>query len=305
MTPEPVTRRSKLMVAALGIMWGLNWPAARMALMDYSPWMFRTIALWTGAAALLAIAAARGHSPWVARPRDRAHLIIAGLLNLAGFNLFSSFGQLGTTTTRVAIIAYTMPIWVTVLAWLVLGERLAPNARIALLLGTLGLAAMVVPFLGGTIPLGMWFALGAALSWAAGTVYVKWAAVPGDAFVNAGWQLAAGGIAAIVGLAFFGGTPRLLPEHWQAGAGLAYNVIFGTALAYVVWFEVVARLPAATAALGVLMVPVVGVTSAMLLVGDRPSWFDFAGFALVLSAAGIVLLPNQARATSARLGSPR
>ena len=278
------------MVAALGVMWGLNWPAARLALMDYSPWMFRSIALWIGAAVLFAIALGRGRTLWVARPLDRVHLLVAGLLNLAGFNLFSSFAQLGTTTTRVAIIAYTMPLWVTFLAWIVLGERLDNVRRVALGLGALGLAALVVPFLGGTIPLGMWFALGAALSWAAGTVYVKWAGVAGDPFVNAGWQLAAGGVAAVLGLVLFGGVPRLLPEHWQAGLGLAYNVIFGTALAYVVWFEAVARLPAATAALGVLMVPVVGVSSAMLLVGDRPTGFDFCGFALVLAAAGCVLL---------------
>jgi drug/metabolite transporter (DMT)-like permease len=67
-------------------------------------------------------------------------------------------------------------------------------------------------------------------------------------------------------------------------------VVFGTALAYVAWFEVVARLPAATAALGVLMVPVVGVAGAMLLVGDRPTPMDLAGFVLVLAAASCVLL---------------
>ncbi len=290
-----VSVRSRLMVAALGVMWGLNWPAARMALMDYSPWMFRSIALWIGAAVLFAIALGRGQGLWLARPLDRLHLIVAGLLNLAGFNLFSSFGQLGTTTTRVAIIAYTMPLWVTFLAWVVLGERLDNVRRVALLLGAVGLGALVVPFLGETIPLGMWFALGAAVSWAAGTVYVKWAGVVADPFVIAGWQLAAGGVAAVAGLVLFGGPPRLMPVHWEAALGLGYNVIFGTALAYVVWFEVVARLPAATAALGVLMVPVVGVSSAMLLVGDRPSAFDFAGFALVLAAAGCVLLRPAAK----------
>ncbi len=278
------------MVAALGLMWGLNWPAARMALMDYSPWMFRSIALWVGAAVLFGVALARGRQLWVPRGLDRVHLVIAGLLNLAGFNLFSSFGQLGTTTTRVAIIAYTMPIWVTVLAWFVLGERLDRVRFVALLLGAGGLVALVAPFLGGHIPIGMWFALGAALSWAAGTVYVKWAGVVADPFVVAGWQLAAGGVAAVAGLLLFGGAARIWPEHPQAAMGLAYNVIFGTALSYVVWFEVVARLPAATASLGVLMVPVVGVGSAMLLVGDRPTFMDFCGFALVLSASACVLL---------------
>lgn len=282
--------RARAMVAALGVMWGLNWPAARMALLDYSPWMFRSIALWVGAVALFGIAVSRGQVLWLPRKRDRVHLVIAGLLNLAGFNLFSSFAQLGTTTTRVAIIAYTMPLWVTFLAWVVLGERLDRVRAVALALGVAGMAVLVAPFLGGTIPIGMWFALGAALSWAGGTVYVKWAKVAADPFVIAGWQLAAGGVAAVAGLLLFGGAPRLLPEHWQAGVGLFYNVVFGTTLAYYVWFEVVARLPAATAALGVLMVPVVGVSSAMLLVGDRPTAMDFLGFALVMTAAGCVLL---------------
>ncbi|MCX7382567.1 MAG: DMT family transporter [Alphaproteobacteria bacterium] len=291
----PPNFRARAMVAALGVLWGLNWPAARLALLDYSPWMFRSIALWVGAAALLAIALSRRRVLWVPRARDRVHLVVAGLLNLAGFNLFSSFAQLGTTTTRVAIIAYTMPLWVTFLAWIVLGERLDRVRAVAMTLGAAGIAALIIPFLGGEIPIGMWFALGAAVSWAAGTVYVKWAAVAADPFVIAGWQLAAGGVAAVAGLLLFGGTPRLLPEHWQAGVGLFYNVVFGTALAYYVWFEVVAQLPAATAALGVLMVPVVGVTSAMLLVGDRPTAMDFIGFALVLTAAGCVLLRPAAK----------
>lgn len=290
-----VSGRDRLMVGALGVMWGLNWPAARLALMDYSPWMFRSLALWIGASALFAVALARGRTLWVPRTKDRVHLVIAGLLNLAGFNLFSSFGQLGTTTTRVAIVAYTMPLWVTLLSRVVLGERLDRVRAVALGLGAAGLAALVAPFLDGTIPIGMWFALGAALSWAAGTVYVKWAGVKADAFVIAGWQLAAGGVAAVLGLLLFGGTPRLMPEHWQAGVGLLYNIVFGTALSYLVWFDVVAKLPATTSALGVLSVPFVGVTSAMLIVGDRPTATDFLGFALVLTAAGSVLLRPAAK----------
>jgi drug/metabolite transporter (DMT)-like permease len=190
LAPAAPSLKARAMVAALGLMWGLNWPAARMALRDLSPWTFRSLALWAGAAVLLGIAALRGRPLGIARPRDRLHLAIAGLLNLAGCTLFSSFGQLGTTTTRVAIIAYTMPVWVTFLARIVLGERLDAMRWVALTLGVAGLAVLVVPFLGGRIPIGMWFALGAALSWAAGTVYVKWAPVRADPFVIAGWQAA-------------------------------------------------------------------------------------------------------------------
>jgi len=59
-----------------------------------------------------------------------------------------------------------------------------------------------------------------------------------------------------------------------------------------VWFDVVARLPGGVAALGTLLVPVVGVTGAMLLLGERPSTSDIAGLVLITAAAAIVLRPS-------------
>ena len=53
-------------------------------------------------------------------------MVIASLLNIVGFSLLIAFAQLATATSRVAILAYTMPIWSLVLAWPFLGERPAP-----------------------------------------------------------------------------------------------------------------------------------------------------------------------------------
>jgi drug/metabolite transporter (DMT)-like permease len=63
------------------------------------------------------------------------------------------------------------------------------------------------------------------------------------------------------------------------------------ALGYLIWFDVVARLPSGIAALGTLLVPVVGVSGAMLLLGEHPTAFDLAGLALITAAAAIVLRP--------------
>ena len=69
-----------------------------------------------------ALARVRGHSLHVPRGRPRLHVAMAGLLNVAGFNLCSAFAQLGTSTSRAAICAYTMPIWTILLARPVLGS---------------------------------------------------------------------------------------------------------------------------------------------------------------------------------------
>jgi drug/metabolite transporter (DMT)-like permease len=63
------------------------------------------------------------------------------------------------------------------------------------------------------------------------------------------------------------------------------------ALGYLIWFDVVARLPGGIAALGTLMVPAVGVSGAMLLLGEHPTVFDIAGLVLITAAAAIVLRP--------------
>ncbi|MCW3476464.1 DMT family transporter [Limobrevibacterium gyesilva] len=294
-----------MLVLLLGIVWGLNWPAARLSLLDLSPWTFRTLGLGLGALALIGIACLRGHSLTIPPGRPRLHLALSGLLNMAGFNLMSAFAQLGTTTSRVAIIAYTMPLWATLMARFALGDRLDATRTAALLLGATGLLVLVVPFIGTHVPVGMYFALGAAVSWAAGTVYVKWARIPGHALAIAAWQLLVGAAAAAIGVAVFEGTPHLWPLRPAAAGGLLYNVLIGSALAYFLWFEIVSRLPVATASLGILMVPVVGVVSATLLLGERPTGMDIAGFALVLSAAACVLLLPGRSGSRARLAAGR
>ena len=64
------------------------------------------------------------------------------------------------------------------------------------------------------------------------------------------------------------------------------------------------RLPASTAALGILSSPVIGVITAMIVLGERPTWYDAIGFALMLSASAIVVLRPDG-ATRGRAIDPR
>ena len=71
---------------------------------------------------------------------------------------------------------------------------------------------------------------------------------------------------------------------------MAYHIIAATALAYVLWFQLLEHHSATVASLTTLAVPVIGVLGAMALVGDRPSGLDGAGFALVLVGAGLAAI---------------
>ena len=73
----------------------------------------------------------------------------------------------------------------------------------------------------------------------------------------------------------------------------AFSGLVGSAFAYLLWFEIVRRLPATTAALGLLSVPVIGIVASVLILGERLTVADIVGSALILTAAaGVLLAPN-------------
>ncbi|MGE0769318.1 MAG: DMT family transporter [Hyphomicrobiaceae bacterium] len=272
----------RIWVAAL--FWGLNWPAVKILLTGAGPWTLRAAGL-TGGAALLAIATrASGQSLRVSR-RHWANLTVAALLNVAAFNLLSVFAQMSMSASRAAILTYTMPLWSVLFARAALGEPIDRPRGVALSLGASGIALLAVPFWSvaqtGGIPLGLIYVLGAAIAWAAGTVFIKAAAPEAAPLALTTWQFAIGAAVVTIGMLCFE-VPRLELERPLILAMFAYNILFPQAIAYALWFGLMARVPASTAALGTLLVPIFAVVSSSLWLGERLGSLDLAGFALIL-----------------------
>ena len=163
----------------------------------------------------------------------------------------------------------------------------------ALALCATGLAILIWPLARTGFPLGALLALGCAWSWAAGTIYLKWAKIRAATLAAAAWQLLFGWLMLAAGMLIFEGVPHLWPLPTHVLAWIGYNGLIGMGLAYFLWFVVVDRLPTTTASLGSLLVPVVGVIGSAWLVGERPSLYDMIGFACIFAAAASVLLqPN-------------
>jgi drug/metabolite transporter (DMT)-like permease len=272
------------------------------------PFTLRALGLGAAALLLAGVALARGASLRIPRAQWGA-LALAGLLNMAGFNLCTAIAQLHTTTSRAAVLTYTMPMMSALLAWWLLGERLQRRGVLALMLGSAGLALLAWPALRGLDAagrgewLGLVMPLAAALAWALGTIAVKRWPLPGERIVNTAWQLAIGALCGAAGAAIAG---EAMPASWPASAvaAMAYHVIVAMALAYVLWFVLLQRQGAAVSALTTLAVPVVGVLGAMMLVGDRPGAVDWLGFALVLGGAALVLLPQRRLRGAVTPGTP-
>jgi len=278
-------------VITIGILWGLNWPAVKFVLHDVPPWTFRAIAFSCGGIVLGLIARMSGET-LVVPPRDRVAITLASLLTVLGFNIFTAFGQLLTETSKAAIIAFTMPMWAAILSAVFLGEKIGVNKGLSLLLGMSGLAVLLVS--GGaeyiSRPAGFLVMLGAAISWAAGTVLMKahnWRIAP---LARAAWLVGLSAPPTII-VALLLEHPWTLPvPPLSVMAVMAFHVIGPVAICYAAWTLLIARLPASTAAIGTLLIPVVGVLSSSVLLGDQLTAAKLIALALIVASVAFVFV---------------
>ena len=285
-------RTAKLLVILLALAWGLNWIAAAVALREMSPWGLRVAGSGIGAITLFAAVIVTGHRLRIPRG-EHLHVMIAGFFNVAAFQILSGFAQLSGATSRAIIITYSMPIWTVMLSTLVLGEKLTRIRLIAFGLCVLGLGILLWPLLQSGVPVFVFYSLGCALSWCIATVYIKWAKVKIEPLANAAWQLLFGLLFIAAGTLVFEGIPHLWPLANDTILAVMFVGLFGVGLAHFLWWSIIGRLPAITASLGSLIVPVVGVSASAIYLGERLTIPDMIGFAMIFSAAACVLLqPN-------------
>ncbi len=286
------------LVAAIGVFWGLNWPAVKFILGEIPPWTFRGFAFFVGAVALGALAYARGEK-LVPEREEFWPLVVAGLLTIFGFNVQTALGQLLTETARATIIAFTMPLWAALFSVLFLGERLTAIRMVSLGVGMLGLVVLVSEGFAAFVeaPLGGIFMLGAAISWAAGTVALKardWSMPP---ISRAAWLVGVSAVPTVLVALVIEQPLSFSGVSAPVAAVLIYHIVFPMIVCYAAWVSLVGRMSASSAAIGTLLIPIVGVLSAGYFLGDAMTWQKLTALALVLFS--IILTFVEGNRTSA------
>jgi len=277
-----------MFLAITSVGWGFNWPVTKFLIGELPPLTLRGLSGVVGALLLAALAVLRKQSLHVPReiwPR----LLLAACLNVTLWMVLMGLALVYLPASEAALIAYTMPVWASLIAWPVLGERPTLLRTLALMMAFAGLASIMggngIAASEAKLP-GILMALTGSVGFAVGTVLAKRRPIHLPPIPGAAWQVGLGCLpVAIVGLLV---ETTHLEKVTTLGAWLLiYSVLGQFCIAYVAWFAALARLPASVAAIGTMAVPVIGVVTSALALHEPLGAGQIAALAFTL--AGVAL----------------
>jgi drug/metabolite transporter (DMT)-like permease len=261
----------------------------KLLLQQWPPLFARGLAGVCASLILGALALSRKES--FAVPREAIpRLLFATLTNVLAWMGLGTVAMKYVTVSEGALLAYTMPIWAMLFAWPVLGTRPTMRDILGLVLGVAGVALLLGGngfAFGADKLLGIALALLCAILFALGNVLNR-KPLPMPPLVVVAWQVGLGcATMLILGILF---------EHPDITAitplGLGcfvYMTLVPMGVCYVTWFETLRRLPPTSASTGMLIVPVIGVVSAAVILGEPLGLREWAAMALTLGGVTLAL----------------
>lgn len=275
--------KAALAVLLVGTLWGLNWPTVKFLLTEIPPVSIRAIAFPLAAIVLAIVARTMGQSLKLQR-NEWLPALITGAFLIFGFNVLTSVGQTLEETARATIIAYTMPALTAVLAFVVLKESLGLRRWTAVIIGMGGLVVLLSEDFEALMsaPQGAVVMFFAALSWAAGNIALKafdWRTPP--VTLNVWFFAGASVLCWPLVLVFEPPTEQDWPS-FNVLLALGFHVAGPMVTCYLLWTRLIQRLPASVAAVSVLIAPIVGVGSSIVLLNNLFTWQKAVALGMVI-----------------------
>ena len=275
-------RRDALLAAAVAVVWGVNFVVIHVGLRHWPPLLFAALRF------TLTVVPAIFFVPRPPRTTDWRLVAGVGLFMSAGqFGLLFVGIDRGVPAGLASLVLQLQAAFTLLFAVAALGER--PDAKRLLggLVAFAGIGLIALDRTTTAVPLG---ALGlvvlAAASWGAGNICSRKAQAP-DALSLLVWSSLVPPLPlAAASLALEGpeAAREALTHTTAAGLlALAYVVGLSTFFGYTTWNALLRRHPATAVAPFTLLVPVVGITTAWIALGERPTPTTLAGAAIVLA----------------------
>ena len=281
-----------LLIVFLSIIWGGSFFFVGVAVKTMTPLTIVLCRVGLAALILLVVVVLTGRRMPASPRLWLAFFVLGALNNLIPFSLIV-WGQTHIASSLASILNATTPIFSVILAHLLTREeRLTANRLTGVLIGWVGVSVLIgVESLGGfgLQGLGQIAILGASCSYALAAIFGRRFKDLDPVVVSTGMLCAS--TVMILPVALITEQPwQLAPgtATWAALIGLA---AISTALAYIIYFRVLAVAGATNILLVTFLIPVSAIFLGIMVLGERPGWNAFGGMMLIF--AGLIAIDGR------------
>ncbi|MDP9187063.1 MAG: EamA family transporter [Verrucomicrobiota bacterium] len=284
--------------AALYLIWGSTYLGILFAIQSIPPFLMAGARFLLAGLIMFAIARTQGplRSTWA---EWRTALIVGACLLLGG-NGGVTISEKFIESGLASLIVATVPIYITLLGWLVgMTPRPQPIAWLGLAGGFLGVALLLGPalrFSGGSHPaIGMWILLVGSFLWSAGSLYSRTAKHAASPFLGAAEQMFCGGLLLILVGLFAGEAKNFHPENISAlslGA-FVYLVLVGAIVGYTAYFWLLRHCDPAKVATYAYVNPIVAVLLGALFAHETVTLRTLLAAALIIGSVALIITMQQ------------
>jgi len=263
----------------LTLIWGYNWVVMKLAVQYASPFQFAALRTFLGAILLFVLIF------FTKRPlalKEFPTMLALGLLQTCGFTGLLIWALVEGGAGKTAVLTYTMPFWVMLFAWPMLGEKVQGWQWLAVLFALFGMVFIFDPLHIKSDGFSMFLALCSGISWAISAIISKklhQRAPHLDLLNLTAWPMLLGSFP-IIAIALAIPAP---PIQWTSTFMLAvlFNVVLSGVVAWVFWLYALQRLPAGVASMASMLAPVIGVLAAWLQLNEIPDSYELIGMVFI------------------------
>jgi drug/metabolite transporter (DMT)-like permease len=293
-----------IVIKALGaiyFIWGFNWVVMKEANLFFPPIVFVAYRFALGAAILLLV------TIWLRLPPPPRKywkwIILTGILQTAVNNVAAQIGIQSLGAGLVAVLNYSMPVWVAILAHFFLREHLTLRKILGIVISMTGLFILMNINTVGNIA-AILLTLAGAVAWAVANIIMRQQNQVMQQSSRCGnkpdctiiqyttWQMIAGTILLFI---YMGFTDQGIVQWTPLSISiLLYNGILASALAFFLWNYILSHMEASKASVAILAVPVVGVICGIIFLEEALTITTTLGMSLIL--IGITLIVTQKKA---------
>jgi drug/metabolite transporter (DMT)-like permease len=281
-----------------GVLYGYNWVVMKSALRYESSAAFAASRVFGGAVFLFLLVLLFRRP---LRPANWPLTILVGLFGMTGAIGLAIWALASGGAGKTSVLVYSMPVWLLLMSWFILGERVRGAQWISVAVALIGLILVISPWKPEGSAVGNGLAVAAGVCSAASAIAAKllFRKQRVDLLSLNAWQMLFGAIPLLI-IAFATSGPRSLVSSspWYL-ASLFYNIVFVCGVSLLLWFFTLRHLSAGTAGLGRLIAPVIGVVASWIQLGERPDRYESIGIVLIIG--GLCALAAQQLVAERRL----